>query len=259
MSGQTSPVHKTLQPSDKSAAGLYCKCSAKVNQKKVTPESDSLNAPYMKLTPILDIDPNTMDINEVNEVKPGKSKAADMCCIYCHNIGSYIWTCQVIKCGNPVCVSLSESNLGCLHVWPNPKTGAMSVTEDTFMCPQCHHDDGTPMTLSEHSLIAFIQYQIQGYSVRQDFLYHNYFPLLAVFLLWSGFGSPYAVNIIKMMLEEHYHHDKSRFSASQPVFSELEVKNLICGLIKDNLFIFGIINASRPFPYLKYINYIGND
>jgi hypothetical protein len=62
-------------------------------------------------------------------------------------------------------------------------------------------------------LIAVVQYKIQGYSVRQDFLFRNYFPLLAVFLSWSGFGSPYAANVIKMTLEEHYRRDKSRVRA----------------------------------------------
>lgn len=64
--------------------------------------------------------------------------------------------------------------------------------------------------LSKPDLIVFVQYQIQGYSVRQDFLFRNYFPLLAVFLSWSGFGSPYATNAIRMTLEEHYRRDKTR-------------------------------------------------
>jgi hypothetical protein len=50
----------------------------KRTRKKMTPESDSLNAPYVKLTPILDIDPNAMDIDEVKVLRSGKSKAADV-------------------------------------------------------------------------------------------------------------------------------------------------------------------------------------
>jgi hypothetical protein len=163
-----------------------------------------------------------------------------------------MWTCQITKCGNPVCVSLSEADLGCLRVWPDPDTGAVSVTEETFMCPRCHRDGGIPMPVSpsvpynikrhlDRDCITIIQYQIQGYSVRQDFLFRNYFPLLAIFLTWSGFGSPYATNTITMTLEEHYRRDKSRVrvvgsigdvqhanlylnsSASKPVSSKLEI------------------------------------
>ncbi|KAG1778632.1 hypothetical protein EV702DRAFT_1044493 [Suillus placidus] len=99
------------------------------------------------------------------------------------------------------------------------------------------------MTLSECDLIAFIPYQIQGYSVRQDFLYRNYFPLLAVFLLWSDFGSPYAVNIIKMMLEEHFRCDKSRLRITTHV---LKAGN-------------NYPEAMTPsFEWMKHFNYEGN-
>jgi hypothetical protein len=51
---------------------------------------------------------------------------------------------------------------------------------------------------------------IYGYSVRQDYLHRNYFPLLAIFLTWSGFGSPYASNTVQSMLKEQFSIDESR-------------------------------------------------
>jgi hypothetical protein len=59
-------------------------------------------------------------------------------------------------------------------------------------------------------LLTAIKYNVQGYSVRQDFLHRNYFPLLAIFLSWSGFGSPYASNIVQTTLSEHFSLDPTR-------------------------------------------------
>lgn len=71
------------------------------------------------------------------------------CCIYCHDVGSYIWTCQAEGCGNPVCVGLSECDHGCVNICSDPETGEMSVTEKTFICPRCHRDKGLAMTVSQ--------------------------------------------------------------------------------------------------------------
>lgn len=59
-------------------------------------------------------------------------------------------------------------------------------------------------------ILTVLQYQVEGYSVRRDFLHRNYFPLLAIFMSWGGFGSAYAVNHIRAALEEHYRRDKTR-------------------------------------------------
>jgi hypothetical protein len=81
---QTSAVDKRKQPSVQNRrrrTEVLPDCIAngrpKRTRKRVTPQADSVNAPYRKLTPILDNDPNAMDIDEVKELRSGKSKAAD--------------------------------------------------------------------------------------------------------------------------------------------------------------------------------------
>jgi hypothetical protein len=41
------------------------------------PDAHSLHAPYVKLIPIMDDDSNTMDIDEVTEIKPQVCKAPE--------------------------------------------------------------------------------------------------------------------------------------------------------------------------------------
>ncbi|KAG0691816.1 hypothetical protein DFH29DRAFT_883665, partial [Suillus ampliporus] len=52
--------------------------------------------------------------------------------------------------------------------------------------------------------------QIRGYAVRQEFIHRNYFPLLSVFLSWSGFGREYAADVVRRSLQEHFHLVPSR-------------------------------------------------
>ncbi|KAG2139950.1 hypothetical protein BD769DRAFT_1384256 [Suillus cothurnatus] len=115
------------------------------------------------------------------------------------NVGSICVQEYLLGCGIPVCVSKGGGDHGCIDASPNPVTGDVKVTKATFLCPQCHHAVGKP-----------IQYQVQGYSVRQDFLYCNYFPLLTIFLTGSGFGTQYASNVMRTSLLEHFSLDPTR-------------------------------------------------
>lgn len=47
-----------------------------------------------------------------------------------------------------MCVSLSERDHGCVDACPDPVTGNISVTENTFLCPRCHRDKGVAMIVS---------------------------------------------------------------------------------------------------------------
>lgn len=83
--GQTSPVARSRQPSVQNRrrrTEVMPNCIANSRQKRarkrMSPESDSLNAPYVQLTPILDIDPNAMEVDEVRRLRSGKSQAADV-------------------------------------------------------------------------------------------------------------------------------------------------------------------------------------
>ncbi|KAG2108241.1 uncharacterized protein F5147DRAFT_652961 [Suillus discolor] len=102
-------------------------------------------------------------------------------------------------CSRKLWICKSEGDRGCIDASPDKLTGHPKVMEKMFLCPQCHHDVGKP-----------IMYKVQGYSVRQDFLHRNYFPLLAIFLSWSGFGSQYGSNIVKTTLIEHFALDSTR-------------------------------------------------
>ncbi|KAG2036334.1 hypothetical protein BDR03DRAFT_983107 [Suillus americanus] len=186
--------------------------------KRAPTDANSLNAPYVKLTPILDDDTNAMIVDDVDEIKPRKYDAPEM-----------------IK--DPTIVA------GSLF------TGHVMVTERSFLCPLCHRDNGIAMT-----------YRVQGYSVQQDFLHRNYFPLLGIFLSWSGFRSPYASNIIKSTLEEHYKRDKSRvhipFCIGRVNNSDhQEIHMTTCSLKAGN----NRPSAMDPyFEWLKNINHEGN-
>lgn len=83
--GQTSPVPRSRQPSMQNRrrrTEVMPDCIANARKKRaskrVSPESDSLNAPYVQLTPILDVDPNAMEVDEVRRLRSGKSQAADV-------------------------------------------------------------------------------------------------------------------------------------------------------------------------------------
>lgn len=81
----SAPVPQAQQPSVQNRARRTEVLPAPVTQtrpqrnrkKPIRPGSKSLNAPYVKLTPIIDDDPNAMDIDKVDEIKPVVSEAAD--------------------------------------------------------------------------------------------------------------------------------------------------------------------------------------
>ncbi|KAG2028538.1 hypothetical protein BDR03DRAFT_1019667 [Suillus americanus] len=162
-----------------------------------------MHAPYVKLTPIEEDDNMEVVGGEEKVVARNSgaaiSKEATLCCIYCHDVGSYIWRCIQPTCGITVCVRKEEGDHGCVDAAPDKNTGKVMVTEETFRCPQCYRGDLRPLP-----------YMIYGYSVRQDYLHRNYFPLLAIFLTWSGFGSSYASNTVQAMLREQFSIDQSR-------------------------------------------------
>ncbi|OJA20362.1 hypothetical protein AZE42_07311 [Rhizopogon vesiculosus] len=119
---------------------------SKANKKKQS-KSDSLNAPYIKLTPLDDdddcyIEDTAMilddDVGRQQSQASHRIKDPNIHCIYCQDIGSYIWRCTGRDCGIPVCVSKAPGDHGCIDASPNDVTGVVTVTESTFLCPQCH-------------------------------------------------------------------------------------------------------------------------
>ncbi|KAG2741702.1 hypothetical protein P692DRAFT_20840352 [Suillus brevipes Sb2] len=177
--------------------------STRVRRPPTRHKAHSMHAPYIKLSPIDGDDDMDVDGGEVKAVPRSSSVAisdeATLCCIYCHDIGSYIWRCITPRCGITVCVRKEVGDHGCVDATLNEDTGKAMVTEKTFKCPQCYRGESLPLP-----------YMIYGYSVRQDYLHRNYFPLLAIFLTWSGFGSPYASNTVQSMLKEQFSIDESR-------------------------------------------------
>jgi hypothetical protein len=102
---------------------------------------------------------------------------------------------------------------------------------------------------------------IYGYSVRQDYLHRNYFPLLAIFLTWSGFGSSYASNAVQAMLKEQFSVDQSRVRrgiishpSEQPAeFPQLRIATRALKSGNNNP------SAMNPhFEWLANVNYEGN-
>ncbi|KAG2125066.1 uncharacterized protein EDB93DRAFT_1110359 [Suillus bovinus] len=180
--------------------------------RKVKHKSQTLNAPYVKLTPISDDQSDLMDVDSMEDEKTVRSNT------------SSIMKPPIIGqgCGNPVCVSLSENDHGCVDASPDPETGHISVTEATFLCPRCHRVRRLAMN---------------------DFLHRNYFPLLAIFLSWSGFRTPFPTHIIKSTLEEHFRRDTTRV--------RIVTRALKAGNNRPS--------AMKPhFDWLRQISYLAN-
>ncbi|KIK39218.1 hypothetical protein CY34DRAFT_108333 [Suillus luteus UH-Slu-Lm8-n1] len=131
-----------------------------------------------------------------------------------------------------VCVSKDIGDHGCVDATLDEATGNVMVTEKTFKCPQCYCGSGQP-----------VPYKICGYLVHQDYLHHNYFPLLAIFLSWSGFGSPYTSNNVQAMLREQFNIDQSRLHIAT---RSLKAGNNCPSTMKPH------------FNWLAKVNYKGN-
>jgi hypothetical protein len=134
----------------------------------------SMHAPYIKLTPIEDDENMEVDGGEemvvarrpVQELskeatlvspKPRctsiiQDSRGTQCCIYCHDIGSYIWRCIQPTCGITVCVRKEEGDHGCVDATPDVHTGRVLVTEETFKCPQCYRGKSRPLPVSTLTL-----------------------------------------------------------------------------------------------------------
>ncbi|KAG1747033.1 uncharacterized protein EDB91DRAFT_1079674 [Suillus paluster] len=93
--------------------------------------------------------------------------------------------CMSKGCEIRVCVVKANEDHGCVDVFPEELTGQVQVDETTFRCPKCYPAQSLPLP-----------YKIQGYAVRQEFIHRNYFPLLSVFLSWSGFNQEYTADVV---------------------------------------------------------------
>jgi hypothetical protein len=121
------------------------------------------------------------------------------------------------------------------------------------------------MTVYSSSVdVELAQYRVAGYSVRQEFLHRNYFPLLAVFMSWSGFGNPYAANHVRATLEEHYRRDKSRVRVQYLTdrFANLKLSSIKLYIATRSLKAGNHRNSPKAlkpaFDWLGRVNHEGN-
>ncbi|KIK32067.1 hypothetical protein CY34DRAFT_111124, partial [Suillus luteus UH-Slu-Lm8-n1] len=202
---QPAPSTEAEQPTnDTNTKG---KTTIPVKTKKKRPgDAKSLNAPYIKLTPIMADDDKDVDMDVDTKVAPThKSKSnnlqdAVLHCMYCMDVGAYIWKCSSPTCKTLACVAMAEGDHGCINAMPDEVTNTVTVEESTFRCPQCYRAESLP-----------VPYIISGYSVRQEYINRNNFPLLSVFLTWSGFGRDFASDIVQRTLKEHFRRTPSLF------------------------------------------------
>ncbi|KAG1760558.1 hypothetical protein EV702DRAFT_985501, partial [Suillus placidus] len=153
-------------------------------------------------------------------------------CMYCQDVGTYIWRCTSKDCGILVCVGTAKGDYGCVDAAPDDLTGCVKVEANTFRCPQCYRAGSLP-----------VPYKIRGYAVRQEYTHRNYFPLLGVFLSWSGFGREYASDIVRRTLQEQFHLVPSRLRIAS--------RKLKGGNNRPN-------TVKPDFEWLGSLNYEGN-
>ncbi|KAG2116858.1 hypothetical protein BD769DRAFT_1390945 [Suillus cothurnatus] len=140
----------------------------------VPPKSDSIRAPYVKLTPIEDSDKTEIGINQSDQTHVPQYQTSEK--VEDHRVVYYA------------------------RLW-DPCVTARSLKQHSFVLN---------VIMQQENQFKRDQYQVQGYSVRQDFLYHTYFLLLAIFLTWGGFSTQYASNVVRTSLLEHFSLDPIR-------------------------------------------------